>query len=397
MSKIVFFCIPASGHTNPTLGVVRELIARGDEVWYYSYEPMRAAIEATGAHFVACDAYDPQTSLSPADGERVGTDLAFSIGLIVDMTLALDDAVLADMRALRPDVIVADSVAFWGRLIARKLGVPFVSSTTTFAFNRHSAKVMKQGGAGLLAMLKATPRINRELRRLREKGYDVKNVFSVIANDNDTDTIVYTAPVFQPCAETFSARCAFVGPSMRPVTEPLERADKPTVFISLGTVVNRRPAFYRNCIEALRDMPCRVIMAVGEQTDIAALGPLPENFTAAPRVDQMAALAVADVFLTHCGMNSVNEALYNGVPLVLFPQTPEQQGVANRANALGAGLPLKGESADEIRRAVEAVLYESKYKAAARSLAEAFHRCGGAPAAADIVERAAKNRAQTSA
>ena len=24
MSKIVFFCIPAYGHTNPTLGVVRE-------------------------------------------------------------------------------------------------------------------------------------------------------------------------------------------------------------------------------------------------------------------------------------------------------------------------------------------------------------------------------------
>ena len=36
MSKIVFFCIPAHGHTNPTLGVVRELTARGHEVLYYS-------------------------------------------------------------------------------------------------------------------------------------------------------------------------------------------------------------------------------------------------------------------------------------------------------------------------------------------------------------------------
>ena len=32
MSKIVFFCIPAYGHTNPTLGVVREFTARGHEV-----------------------------------------------------------------------------------------------------------------------------------------------------------------------------------------------------------------------------------------------------------------------------------------------------------------------------------------------------------------------------
>ena len=37
MSKIVFFCIPAHGHTNPTLGVVRELISRGHQVFYYSY------------------------------------------------------------------------------------------------------------------------------------------------------------------------------------------------------------------------------------------------------------------------------------------------------------------------------------------------------------------------
>ena len=78
MSKIVFFCIPAYGHTNPTLGVVRELTARGHEVRYYSYEPMRTLIEAAGAQFVACDPYDCEQHLTPADGARVGKDIAFS-------------------------------------------------------------------------------------------------------------------------------------------------------------------------------------------------------------------------------------------------------------------------------------------------------------------------------
>ena len=32
MATIVFFSIPAQGHTNPTLGVVRELTARGHRV-----------------------------------------------------------------------------------------------------------------------------------------------------------------------------------------------------------------------------------------------------------------------------------------------------------------------------------------------------------------------------
>ena len=39
--KIVFFNIPAHGHTNPTLGVVKELIKNNHDVYYYSYETMR--------------------------------------------------------------------------------------------------------------------------------------------------------------------------------------------------------------------------------------------------------------------------------------------------------------------------------------------------------------------
>lgn len=105
MSKIVFFCIPAHGHTNPTLGVVRELIKREHEVWYYSYNSMREKIESTGANFVSCDAYDPQTKLSAEDGERIGKDLAFSTNLIVDMTLALDDAILKDMADVIEEVM----------------------------------------------------------------------------------------------------------------------------------------------------------------------------------------------------------------------------------------------------------------------------------------------------
>lgn len=41
MVKIAFFCIPAYGHTNPTLEVVRELIKRNHEVHYYSYNMMK--------------------------------------------------------------------------------------------------------------------------------------------------------------------------------------------------------------------------------------------------------------------------------------------------------------------------------------------------------------------
>ena len=100
MSKIVFFNIPAHGHTNPTLGVVKELVSRGHQVWYYSYNILREEIESAGATFISCDDYDTEQKLNAKDATRVGKDLAFSTKILVDTTLSLDDKVCREMETL---------------------------------------------------------------------------------------------------------------------------------------------------------------------------------------------------------------------------------------------------------------------------------------------------------
>ena len=302
-----------------------------------------------------------------------------------ETTLALDEMVCADMRAYAPDCIVADSMAVWGKAVAKKLGIPFISSTTTFAFNRYSAKVMKQSGGQMLKMMLAMPKINRDLQRLRDRGYPIKNILDIIQNDDRTDTIVYTSPEFQPCADTFSDKYAFVGPSIRPATETIEKTHDVLIYISMGTVNNDLLPFYRACIAAFADSPYQVILSTGEQIDRSALGTLPGNITALPHVDQIAVLQKADVFLSHCGMNSASESLYFGVPLVLFPQTNEQGGVAARVAELGAGLKLEKADAASIRTAVGAVLQTPSYRANAQNIRESFLRCGGAKAAVDRI------------
>ncbi len=389
MSKIVFFCIPAHGHTNPTLNVVKELIRRGHAIWYYSYEPFREKIESTGATFIPCDQYDKEQSLTPEDGARIGKDLAFSTKILVDTTLALDDAILQDMIQLQPDCIVADSMAVWGKAIAIKLGIPFVSSTTTFAFNQYSSKIMKQSIGQLFNMIFSMPKINKDLKRLQDKGYPINNILSIIQNDNETNTIVYTSPEFQPCADTFSDKYSFVGPSIRETTVVFEKDERKTVYISLGTVNNKILDFYKNCMTALKDSDYRVIMSVGELLDVKDLGEIPENFEIYPFVDQIAVLQKADAFLTHCGMNSVNEGLYFEVPLVLFPQTPEQGGVARRVSDLEAGIYLEKNTPNQIKETVHLVLTDQKYKKNASAISESFHKCGGAKEAADAILKVA--------
>ena len=390
MSKIVFFCIPAHGHTNPTLGVVRELISRGHQVFYYSYNMMRDKIESTGAVFVSCDVYDQEQQLDAKDGARIGKDLAFSTQILVDTTLALDDAVCEHMKELNPDCIVADSMAVWGKAVALKLGIPFVSSTTTFAFNQHSAKIMKQSPGQIFGMIFSMSKINKNIKRLQDKGYPVKSVLDIIQNDNNTDTIVYTSPEFQPCSKTFSDKYVFVGPSIRPVENVIEKKSDKLIYISMGTVINDSVEFYKKCIEAFANTKYQVIMSVGNLINIEDLGAIPDNITISRFVDQIAVLSQADVFLTHCGMNSVNESLYYKVPLVMFPQTSEQDGVATRVEQLGAGVRLENINVKSIRTTIENVLNTKSYYEQASKISQGFRKCTGAKGAADKIEQMCK-------
>ena len=380
--KIAWFCIPAHGHTNPTLGLVKELTSAGHQVFYFSFEMFREKIEQTGARFIPCDGYDFDME-DKENADRVGKDKVFATELLVSSTLALDEMTTEKIKEIKPDVIVSDSVAFWGKLVAMKHRIPYVSSTTTFAFNRYSAKYMKETPWDIAKMLFSMPKINKQIQRLREKGYPVKGLLEIVQNDNETNTIVYTSKYFQPCSETFSDRYHFIGPSIRPVTEPIRKMAEKTVYISMGTV-NRNPEFYRNCIHALAKTDWQVIISMG--TNPEHLDHLPDNIQIYETVDQMAVLSIADAFITHCGMNSASEGLYFKVPLVLFPQTPEQGAVAKRTEELGAGIRLKSIAEKDILDALKQVLADPEYKNNAIKVSDSFHACGGASEAKAFLE-----------
>ena len=152
-------------------------------------------------------------------------------------------------------------------------------------------------------------------------------------------------------------------------------------------MLNRRPDFYRLCLEALRDYPGMVVMSVGRATDIATLGPLPDHVIARNHVPQLPVLRRTALFITHAGMNSVHEALYHDVPLLLFPQSHEQNDVADRVVALGAGrrLPEKGLTPDSLRAAVDAALADPDLRVGSQRLGETFRTAGGASAAVDAI------------
>ena len=383
-NRIVFFSIPAYGHTNPTMEVVRQLVQDGNEVIYYSFNEFKERIEAAGAKCICCDEY-LRPELKPGDEKRIGKDFSFLMEMVVETTLALDEKVCRELKEFNPHCIISDSVCFWGKLFAQKLNIPYICSTTTFAFNDKTARLMKRSFKEIIPVILGMGRINKKLELLRQRGYDVKNFISLISNNNDTDTIVYTSKEFQPMAETFSDKFHFIGPSLSSIEVEKEDRKLKRIYISMGTVNNNEINFYKNCIKAFDNIDIEVIMSVGKETDLNSLGYIPENFKVYNTVNQIQVLQNTDVFITHCGMNSVNESLYYGVPMVLFPQHSEQRLVAERAAELGTGVILKSHSPKVIRKTVFQILENHMYKKNAQKLACSFKEAGGAKAAVEAI------------
>ena len=163
--------------------------------------------------------------------------------------------------------------------------------------------------------------------------------------------------------------------------------NKKVIYASLGTVANANLDFYKNCFEALgsRD-DIMVVMSIGNRINIEDLGTIPKNFKVFNYVPQLKLLKKVDLFITHGGMNSSSEGLYNGVPLIVVPQFGDQPLVARRVAELGAGIPLIGSATPkDIENAVNQILSNKSFKENAEKIGESLKSCGGYKKAADLI------------
>lgn len=387
MSKIVFFSLPAHGHVNPTLSLVSKLIKHGHEVMYYGFDNFKDKIEKTGAKYVSCDDYLPIHMF-----EEATTNLPHILAIpnmLMYVTANMQSKCISEITDFNPDCIIHDSLALWGRLYAEKLGILPISSTTTFIFNKAMSKRIPLPLKYLFAVIPPTiPSIPKYLKLTKQlsKNFEYGSLMDMIMAKEDEYTITYTSKLLQSYLEP-NPRIKFVGTMIDTSDIPTEKNNKPkNIYISLGTLNNQNKKFYKNCFEALKNYEANITMSVGKETDISSLGEIPSNFNVQNFVNQLEVLKTTDIFLTHGGMNSVNEGLANGIPLVVFPQQPEQTLVATQVESFGAGIRLKKSSIKEILLCINEIMDNKKYEEKARIISQEFKDLGGATSAVQFIE-----------
>jgi len=176
-----------------------------------------------------------------------------------------------------------------------------------------------------------------------------------------------------------------------PVAFPWERLDgRPLVYGSMGTLQNGSEKMFRTIAEACTGLDVQLVLSMGGGREPSELGELPGKPIVVQYAPQLELVRRAAVVVTHAGLNTTLESLAEGVPLVAIPMGNDQPGVAARIAYRGAGivLPLRRLSAVRLRQAIDEVLREAKYRAAARRLQAAIREADGLERAAHLIEDA---------
>ncbi|MGL4760259.1 MAG: macrolide family glycosyltransferase [Sarcina sp.] len=353
MVKGLFLGFPGHGHVNPTIGVVKELIASGDEIFYYCTKEFKHKIVPTGANFIPYEAIGPEEALR---GDYINSfDHLTSVcnGLL---------KVLWETKENHYDYIVYDSMINIGDKIKKLLNIPYsIRSITTFAFSRRLLFDLTMCNLKMVENPK-NKEVHKRIVEMKEKyniNFKMDYIKCLLFNKADRN-IVFTSSYFQPRIWDFNDKYKFVGPSVanreEKINFDIENLNgRKLIYISLGTIANKNSNFYKESFKAFEDMDnLLVIMSIGKKTDIKTLGNIPDNFRVYNYVPQLKLLKKVDIFITHGGMNSTSEGLYNDIPLVVIPQFGDQFIVANRVQGLHAGIKLDNKtlSANQLKKSL---------------------------------------------
>jgi UDP:flavonoid glycosyltransferase YjiC (YdhE family) len=292
-------------------------------------------------------------------------------------TRAALPGVLAAVERWRPDAIVRETYEFAGVLAAERHGIPHVRVATG----------MSSTEAWLLDLVAAATD-DLPLGRIHASPY-----------------LTLDPPALDdPGAGRPPATFRFRDPpaAVRPLPDWWPGNDAPLVYLSFGSVAGALdfffPRLYRAAIDALAELPARILVTTGNAGDPAELGPLPGNVHVERWVAQADVAAHAAAMVGHGGYGSTLGALSRGVPLVVAPLFADQARNARRVAELGAGIALpelgslrrateRGPAAvGAVAGAVERILGDPRYRRAAEGIAESAARLPTVDAAAGTLD-----------
>ncbi len=361
MADILFVTWDGGGNLPPAIGIAQELRRRGHAVRFLGHAVQAERLAEAGLPFLPYRTARPFTSRTP-------TSALAQLAVFGDRSMGAD--VLAELASRPAHVVVVDCLLFGVMDALRRAGRPYVVLEHSFdGFFRRAAN----GPLGLA---------------LRLRGFRPLELI-----DAGQPTLAVTLPDL----DHGHGQVEHTGPVLQPV-EQRERpeAGTPMILVSLSTFAFRRlPATWQRVLDALADLPVRVVATTGPAVDPVGLR-VPANVELHRWLPHAEVLPQASLLVGHGGHATTMVALAHALPVVVVPvdMKSDQPFVGRAVEQAGAGRTVgRRSSPARIRAAVQELLVDGEHREAAARLGAAIRAMPGASNAADRIEALLTNGA----
>jgi UDP:flavonoid glycosyltransferase YjiC (YdhE family) len=285
------------------------------------------------------------------------------------------EAMLADLvpvaQAYSPDLLVCDAAEFAGPIAAAVVRAPNI--TLSFGGTLPAPRVAATGVA-------VEPLWAAHGLAGRPYGGTYDNLYLDIYPSSMQSADRPHIPAIQPLRPG-----AFATGEEEPlpnwVTEP---SSDPLVYVTLGTVFSNNDVL-ATVIDALRELPVRVVVTVGPRGEPEALGTQPDNVHIAHYIPQTQLLQHCSLVVSHAGSGTLLAALAAELPQVCLPQAADQffNAAACARAGTGIALPPDALSAEAVSDAVGKLLTDATYRDAASRVSREI---AAMPSPADVAD-----------
>ncbi len=417
--RVLLATLPAAGHINPMMAVAVALLDKHHEVIFVTGEQYKADVSSINVHFSALH-YPPQAyDQILASFSR---PLPYFPRLLWDRPQAGFFAMLPDLTAqliaivqqTQPDVILTDYNFYAGAIAAEVCHVPYATlcaivnalpSQDTPVFGsrmdwqpplhpeRFLWPFLRWGSRQYLAL---DDHIVNKVR----KSYGLKALKFPMFEASPNLFLVPTTEAYEYPRSDLPPQVVYVGPLLREDNTNLsfdwawlEKDTRPTLFVSMGTIVKVRRVF-ETVIQLAHNADWKAVLAVGKGGDLTQFGSVPENILLQDFVPQRQLLPRIDAVISHGGNNTVTESLYFGKPLIVVPITGDQPESAGRVKYTGAGIRLNLHhiTPKNLQKAIDQVLYNPTFRENAARIQASYQSTHGASTTVRLLEKLAETR-----
>jgi UDP:flavonoid glycosyltransferase YjiC (YdhE family) len=413
--RIVLNTWGSFGDLHPYMAIARELRARGHRPVIATMEMYRERLEAVGLEIAPVRPNIPQPKeQAPELIEKImepRTGPQFLMNEIVYPAVrdAYQDLLTAVQGA---DVLITHPAAPAGPLVGRKTGMPWISTVLAplsfFSVYDPPIPPVMQWPTKVFSLL--GPRVLKLFFDIMKSEYRPREIAEFRA---ELGLSYYGNPMFEGQHSPFRVLALFSKvfgapqPDWPPRTDvtgfcfyvdnqesslPPELADfldkgpPPIVFTLGSSAVWIGREFFRESIEAAKQLGQRAVLLIGDERN--HLGELPPDMIAVEYVSYESLLPRASVVVHHGGVGTTSHGLLAGVPTLIVPFAFDQSDNAEHAARLGVSRTVYRNKyrASRVARELSKLLHEPSYAQRAREVSAQLKQENGPARAADLIE-----------